>query len=87
MGVKALPYGARKIAHYWYSDGNELALFMKDRKLYVRNPETWDYPISPCRGCPAPHPYEGLEVSNTSYETMGMYYKYEMLDTGLHGDC
>ena len=27
--------GAKKVAHYWYSDGNQLVVFVKERQFYI----------------------------------------------------
>lgn len=79
--------GARKIAHYWYSDGNEIAIFARHRAIYVRDGKTGGFPIDPEYSERHPHPDDGQEMADFSYETLGLYYEYAMADTGWSGDC
>lgn len=78
---------ARRIAHYFYSDGNELAIFVYRRKVFILDAKTGEYPVCPVRHVRHPHPDEGRGPADFSYETMGLYYGYEMRDTGWGGDC
>lgn len=82
-----VPTEARKVAHYWYSDGNELAVYVTSRAYYVRDGVTGDYPLCPVRHVPHPHPAEGGEYLDFDYETLGLYYQFEMAGTGWDGDC
>lgn len=76
----------RKIAHYFYSDGNEIQVFASKRKYYYRD-GNGEIPVCPGRRIRYPHPDEGIEATDSSYEALGLYYGYEMRDTGWSGDC
>lgn len=82
-----IPAGARKIAHYFYSDGNELVVFAHKRLNFIRDGKTGEYPHDPIYRVPHKHPDEGREAADLSYETLGLYYGFEMKDTGWSGDC
>lgn len=79
----------RKLAHYYYSDGNEIAVFVQNRKIYIRDPKTAHclYPASPITGDRTPHPGEGTEMADWDYETLGLYYDFAMAGVGWDGDC
>lgn len=70
--------GAKKVAHYWYSDGNQLVVFVKERQFYIRDGRTGHHPVCPVRGIRFPYPGDGTEIADWSYETLGLYYDYEM---------
>ncbi|WP_374335325.1 hypothetical protein [Methyloversatilis sp.] len=77
----------RKIAHYWYSDGNEIAVFVEKRNIFVVDPKTGYDPMCVDTGTRDPYPYNGTPHANDDYFTLGLYYGYEMKDTGWDGDC
>lgn len=77
---------ARKIAHYFYSDGNELVVFAHDRNLFLRDKDG-HYPFDPIYKSRQPNPAEGTDCMDNSYEALGLYYGYEMAETGWSGDC
>ena len=72
----------RKLAHYYYSCGNELQIFAEKRKIVILD-ETGQHPFSPVTGKRTPVPDSG----DWSYEALGLYFGYSMLDTGWDGDC
>lgn len=82
----SIPKSAMKIAHYWYSDGNELVIFVTNRGYYIRDGKTGEWPFNPVYGAPHPYPGDGTDI-DTAYETLGLYYGYEMAGTGWSGDC
>ncbi len=86
MEMKNLPKGARKTSHHIYASGQEIAVFVLDRRWYYRDALTGDYPVCPIRHIPHPHPSEGTGMSQ-EFETLGLYYRYDMPDTGWDGDC
>lgn len=79
--MAALPKKARKIAHYWYLCGNELAIFVDADRYYIRDGKTGEHPVSPITGVPTPHPKDG-SFGSMDYESMGLYYKFNMADAG-----
>ena len=85
--MATIPTGARKLAHYWYSDGNEIVIFAHKRRYFIRDGRTGEYPFDPTYGRTHPHPDEGESPSDSSYDALGLYYGYEMRDTGWSGDC
>jgi hypothetical protein len=72
----------RKLAHYYYSCGSQLQVFADRRKITILD-ETNRHPISPITGNRTPVPDSG----DWSYEAMGLYFGYGMLDVGWDGDC
>lgn len=72
----------RKLAHYYYSCGNELQVFAEQRRIVILD-EMNRHPISPITGDRTPF----REMGDWSYETLGLYFDYGMLDTGWDGDC
>lgn len=76
----------RLIATYRYSDGNILNIFV-DRRLVSIRDGSGMLPRSPITGARTPHPVEGSECTDWGYEALGLYYGYEMADTGWDGDC
>lgn len=81
------PIGARKLAHYYYGDGTELAIFALNRRTYVRDGKCGGYPF--IDGKIHPHPLDGTEDSDFdfAYDTLGLYYDLPMPETGWDGDC
>lgn len=82
-----IPPAARKVAHYWYSDGNELVIFAHQRRLFVRDGKTGEHPISPVLGDNRPHPSDGTPWLDNTYDGLGLYYGFAMADIGWDGDC
>lgn len=82
----SIPKEARKVAHYWYGGGQELVVFFHKRHGFVRDGKTGEFPVCPERGVPYRYPGEG-PFGDFSFETLGLYYGYEMPDTGWDGDC
>ncbi|RQR65359.1 hypothetical protein DIE18_02425 [Burkholderia sp. Bp9125] len=78
----------RKVAHYFFSDGNEIVIYVEKRKVRIRE-VNGDLPVCPDRKGRYPHPNEedGVNGSIPSFEEVGLYYGYEMADTGWSGDC
>lgn len=72
----------RKLAHYYYSCGHELQIFAEKRKIVTLD-ESGKHPFSPVTGKRTPVPHSG----DWSYESLGLYFGYGMLDTGWDGDC
>lgn len=68
---------ANKIAHYFYSDGNELVVFAHEDKLYLRDKDG-HYPFDPVHKRRMPNPGEGTEFLDYDYASLGLYYHYEM---------
>jgi|GEM_PF-2574310 len=82
----ALPLSAKKVAHYYYTDGNELAVYVTTRSFHIRDGKTGHFPISPITKKRDPHPNEGKGFA-TEYEVLGLYYGYAMAGSGWDGDC
>lgn len=72
----------RKLAHYYYSCGSQLQIFADRRRIVILD-EKNRHPISPITGNRTPVPDSG----DWSYEAMGLYFGYGMLDVGWDGDC
>jgi hypothetical protein len=84
--VTAVP--GRKIAHYYYSDGHELIIYVLKRKVMIREPDG-SFPVCPDQHIRCPHPNEedGRDGAIPTFEEAGLFYGYEMADTGWSGDC
>lgn len=80
----SLPIGARKLAHYFYGDGTELAIFALNRAIFVRDGKRGGYPF--IDGDVHPHPADGTEDFDFAYDTLGLYYDLPMPETGWDGD-
>jgi hypothetical protein len=87
-GTSVTPVPGRKIAHYYYSDGNELIIYVLKRKVMIREPDG-RFPVCPDQHIRCPHPNEedGLDGAIPTFEEAGLFYGYEMADTGWSGDC
>ena len=81
------PLLGRKIAHYYFSDGHELVLYVRARRLAIREPDG-RFPVCPERHECGPHPAEEeFDASIPAYDELGLYYNYAMAGTGWDGDC
>lgn len=77
----------KKIAHYWYSDGYEITIYANDRRIFVVDGKDGGTPFSKHLGHSEEYPDNGTELADYSYETIGLFYDYEMRETGWSGDC
>lgn len=75
----------RKVAHYFYGCGHELVVYMDKRLCTIRD-QHGDHPYDPVYGRPNPNPNNDEEQLPT-FEELGLYYQYDMPDTGWSGDC
>ena len=77
---------ARLVARYYYP-GNEIVIHTDNRKVTIRD-ENGDYPASPVDGSRMPHPAEDdADPGVPTYEEIGLYYDYQMPETGWDGDA
>lgn len=85
----------RKIAQYFYGDNVTLVLYAEGRLMRVRDPNsTYGHdglpkpPVCPINNTRTPHPCEDeTDPGIPSYDELGLYYGYDMPDTGWSGDC
>lgn len=75
----------RKVAHYFYGCGHELVVSMEKRICYIHD-QHGNHPYNPVYKMPHPHPSTG-EEDLPSFEELGLFYEYDMSDTGWSGDC
>ena len=78
----------RKVAHYFFSDGNEILVYAHARRVRLRTRDG-EFPVCPERGVRWPHPCEedGVDAVIPAYDEVGLFYGYEMSETGWDGDC
>jgi len=75
-----------KVAHYFYPDGQEIAIYVSVDSDYERHhsiidplaPLPMSPPIDSITGLREPHPSDGNEFLK-DYAQLGMYYGYRML--------
>lgn len=75
----------RMIAHFYYANGKELMVYMEKRRCFIFD-QHGNFPESPVTGRCEPHPSHGQE-DVPDYSELGLYYGYDMPDTGWSGDC
>lgn len=83
----AVPPIARKLAHYWYDGGKEIIVYAKDRNIFVRDQHGEMVVYLDASGRKMMDPFEGTEMGDFSYETLGLFFGYGMSETGWSGDC
>jgi hypothetical protein len=87
-----LPVGVRHIATYRYGKRGEIVVnvYALRRGYYLRD-AAGKHPMFHAGGILVgtrePHPNDGTEDMDISYETVGLFYGYPMPDTGWSGDC
>lgn len=84
----------KKICHYFYGDDKQVQVYASNRTIFIRDGHNVNrLLVCPVRHKPYPFPGSGdhdeveRDGIDFSYETIGLFYGFDMPGTGWSGDC